>query len=70
MRAQTRKNESLDVRKIMRDLEEYEKSPARGGLRITMPVEQAVKGLVKVKPVSSAKRANRAASSESDSGDR
>jgi hypothetical protein len=40
----------LDVPKIMTQLEEYEKSPARGGTRIAIPVEQAVKVLAKHKP--------------------
>lgn len=34
----------------MRELEAYENSPARGGLRIDMPVEQAIKVLAKAKP--------------------
>jgi hypothetical protein len=39
----------LNTGKIMTELEAYEKSPARGGLRIDLPVEQAVKALAKAK---------------------
>jgi len=45
----TKTSDRLDVRRIMRELGEYEKSPARGGLRITVPIEQAVKVLAKHK---------------------
>jgi hypothetical protein len=49
-RMKTKPSDALDVRKIAAELKEYENSPARGGLRITMPVEQAVKILAKHKP--------------------
>lgn len=49
MKTKTR-DDRLDVRKVMADLKKYEDSPARGGLRIDVPVEQAVKILAKAKP--------------------
>jgi hypothetical protein len=45
----TKRSDRLDVRKIMTELEEYEKSRAPGGTRITVPVDQAVKILAKHK---------------------
>jgi len=55
----TKRSARLNVPKIMAQLEEYEKSPARAGMRITLPVEQAVKVLAKHRPESSKKPKSR-----------
>jgi hypothetical protein len=40
----------LDVRKIARELKDYENSSARGGLKIDMPLPDALRALAKAKP--------------------
>jgi hypothetical protein len=39
----------LDVSKISKQLEEYENSPARGGLKIDMPLKEALRKLARVR---------------------
>ncbi len=46
----TKANAPLDVRKIAEQLKEYENSPARGGLRIDMPLKDALRRIAKHKP--------------------
>jgi hypothetical protein len=43
-------NGPLDVRKIAAELKEYENSPRRGGLKINMPLPEALRAIAKVKP--------------------
>jgi hypothetical protein len=56
MRAKTRKDEPVDVRKLMDELAEYENNPrAKGGLKINMPLQDALRRIAKVKPERKAK---------------
>lgn len=40
----------LDVRKIAAELKEYENSSRRGGLKINIPLQDALRAVAKVKP--------------------
>lgn len=46
----------LDVRKIAAELKEYENSPRRGGLKIDMPLRDALRVIAKVRPERPAKK--------------
>ena len=51
MKADTHKYEPVDVRKMMDELAEYENNPrAKGGLKINMPLEEALRRIAKAKP--------------------
>jgi hypothetical protein len=43
-------DEPLDVRKLAAELREYESSPARGGLKINMPLKDALRRIAKANP--------------------
>lgn len=49
-------NGPLDVRKIAAELERYEKSTAPGGMKIDMPLEDALRAITKVKPKARTKK--------------
>ena len=40
----------LDVLKIVEQLRDYENSPARGGLKIDMPIDITLRKIAKAKP--------------------
>jgi hypothetical protein len=50
MKAKTREDDALDVGKIAEQLNEYQKSSARGGLKINMPLKDALRAIARVKP--------------------
>jgi hypothetical protein len=49
-RMKTKTSDALDVRKIAAELKEYENSPRRGGLRINMPLPDALRRVARLKP--------------------
>jgi len=53
--------EELDVRKIAADLKKYEESSARGGLRIEMPLTDALRAMAKTKPENKKRNSNASA---------
>jgi hypothetical protein len=49
-------SDALDVQKIADELRRYEESSARGGLKINVPLQDALRALARAKPESKEKR--------------